>query len=421
MKLFERKERSRAPQADPDPAPLSAIRCDWRVLVGKDRRPMGVRLALSDAGDEGTPASGTPMSELLDAVLAALTAEADGEAVLPQGLIVLALSDLQVDASMSSWRAPRNVLLELGQHDLLDERRLRQIFEIQKQGVRIALRLDEPVAPPPDRLPFFQTVVVGSLAGLPPAIDPRNVAMWTLQSATHEQVRGAFGAGMQAVCGWPTVPEPGQQPAGLTPAQSAVFELMRLVQADAEVRHLEGVFKAEPLLAYLLLTLANSPAFRRPTPVSSIGQAIALLGYRRLTRWLVLLLAIAGKNAHSAPLIFTAVARGHFLENIAAAAGRNRAERDEAFVLGMFSLLEAITGQPLQDLLHGTHLAASLGAALLERAGPYAPLLELAQSREAGADPRSEPVPAWPVDAGEINRALLRALAAADSLQYLIR
>jgi len=122
-----------------------------------------------------------------------------------------------------------------------------------------------------------------------------------------------------------------------------VFELIRLVQADAEVRALERVFKGEPLLAYLLLTLANSAAFRRPTPVSSLGHAISLLGYQRLIKWLVLLLAIAGKNQGTAPLIHVAVVRGQLLENLCAAAGRPRLQRDEGFIVGTFSLLDAIT------------------------------------------------------------------------------
>jgi len=156
-----------------------------------------------------------------------------------------------------------------------------------------------------------------------------------------------------------------REPRGLSPAQAAVFELIRLVQSDADVRDLERVFKAEPLLAYLLLTLANSAAYRRPTPVASLGHAISLLGYQRLIKWLVLLLAIAGKDKSTTPLVYVAVARGYLIENLCAAAGRTRAERDEGFVVGAFSLLDAITGQSLNELLQDIRLPEAVVDALL--------------------------------------------------------
>src|SRR5882762_5967323 len=383
MRLFEFTDVSPTRDRDPDPTALEAISPGWRVLVGRDRRPIGIRLTLDC---DGANAAAPPLSELLDGVLAGLTSESDGRSTFPHGLIVLSPRNLDVDAAMSSWRAPRNVLLEFGQDDLDDEDRLRRMFEIEKQGVRIALRLDQPSAPPPERLSYFQYLVAPSRHSLPPGIDPRNVSILTLADSTHQDIDAGFASGVHATAGWPLLALPRAEPLGLSPAQTAVFELIRLVQADAEVRALERVFKGEPLLAYLLLTLANSAAFRRPTPVSSLGHAISLLGYQRLIKWLVLLLAIAGKDKSTTPLVYVAVARGYLIENLCAAAGRTRAERDEGFVVGAFSLLDAITGQSLNELLQDIRLPEAVVDALLSATGPFAPLLEIARGFEA-ADP----------------------------------
>ena len=419
VRLFEFTDRGRARDADPDPAALTGIQASWRALVGRDRRPIGVRLALQRTGPD---AALPEMSALLDGVLDGLTFESDGQPQFPHGLIVLAPQDLDADAAMSGWRAPRNVLLELGQRELEDEQLLRRMFEIQKQGARIALRLDEPVAPPSERLPYFQYLVAPSHRQLPAGIDPRTASVLTLDAGSYQDVEAGFAAGVYATAGWPMSALPQAEPRGLTPAQTAVFELIRLVQSDADLRDLERVFKGEPLLAYLLLTLANSAAFRRPTPVSSIGHAISLLGYQRLTKWLVLLLAIAGKDRGSAPLVFAAVVRAHLLENLYGAAGRTRVERDDAFVIGMFSLLDAITGQSMHDLLQGIHLGEPITASLLGGVGPCAPLLEIARAFEA-ADPLALTLARTELglDPAHANRALLRALAAADSLQSLIQ
>ena len=417
VRLFEVTDRSETQDADPDPAALAGVSPGWRVLVGRDRRPIGVRLTLNRTG-----AAAPVMSELLDSVLAGCTSEADGRPVFPQGLIVLSPRNLEADPAMSSWRAPRNVLLEFGQGDLDDERWLRRMFEIQKQGVRIALRLDQPLAPPSERLPYFQYLVASSRGAVAPTVDPANVSILTLDDSTHQQIDADFAAGVHATAGWPLEAIRRPEPRGLTPAQTAVFELIRLVQANADVRMLEQVFRGEPLLAYLLLTLANSAALRRSAPVSSLSHAISVLGYQRLIKWLVLLLAIAGKEPGIAPLVYVAVVRGHLMENLLTAARRSRAERDDAFIVGTFSLLDAITGQPLSDLLRDMRLSAPITDALLASSGPLAPLISIARGFEA-ADPlnlvriRAE----LSVDSADANRALLQALATADSLQSLIQ
>jgi hypothetical protein len=413
--LFEFTDRNLSRQAGPEPAALASVHLGWQLLVGRDRRPIGVRLSLERLG---RPLPLPSLSALLDGVLAALVLSHEGEEQFPHGLVVLSPRGIDADGAMSSWSAPRNVLLEVGQADLDDEQRLRQMFDIQRQGVRLALRLDRPDMPAADRLTGFPYVLSPLL---PPPVDPKAFSVLTLDVDSHDRAQRAFAAGAHASVGWPLAGIKEREPRGLAPAQTAVFELIRLVQADADVRDLERVFKAEPLLAYLLLTLANSAAFRRPTPVSSLGHAISLLGYQRLIKWLVLLLAISGKDKGVAPLVFVAVVRGCLMENLAAAAGRPRAGQDDAFVVGAFSLLDAITGQTLPDLLQDVHLPEPVAEALMAGTGPNGPLLEAVRRFEV-ADPLALSLAQahLQLHPGQANRAMLQALATADSLQSLI-
>jgi EAL and modified HD-GYP domain-containing signal transduction protein len=223
------------------------------------------------------------------------------------------------------------------------------------------------------------------------------------------------------VVGWP-LGEVAQGASGtLQPVQRAVLELIRLVQSDAENRELERAFKAEPVLSYMLLTLANSPAFIRSTPIASISQAIQLLGYQRLVKWLVLLMVVASKETKALPQIYMAVARGFLMENLAGAAGVKGRQRDECFIVGTFSLLDKITGRTTPQLFHDVPLPAPVRAALVERTGPFAPYLELALALEAG-DTHAVQVNAGllQVSQGAVNQALLHALAATDALQSVV-
>lgn len=393
------------PGSVPEPVSLASIAPNWSVLVSRERlRPIGVRLTFSRArrGD-AIP----PLSAVLDSLLAGFVAE--GASAFPHGLILIAPMDLGVDGSLAGWSAPRNVLLEVGQAEVEDDDQLRLLFEIQRQGVRLALRLEREPAPSAERLKLFQYVIVGD-ANLAPASIPWLALAPPDVAAAHV----AFDRGAQAVVGWPLPVVTGSSPQGLQPMQRGVLELIRLVQADADIVEVEQALKAEPVLAYMLLTLANSPAFMPGRSIASLHQAIVLLGYARLTKWLVLLLVIASKNSSAAPLVYNAVVRGFTVEYLEAAAGQPRTRQDEGFIIGAFSLLDAITGQSLPELLSAFVLPPQLDEALLRGEGPHASFLAQAIAFERGGAANRAPVKA------NVNAALLQALASTDALLAMV-
>lgn len=398
-------------EAGPDPVDLGAVTPGWQPLVARDLRPVGFRIALRTAA-AGVAA---PLASVLDGVLGGFTASA--AAGFPHGLVVLAPLDLPLDASLAAWSAPRNVLLEVGQHEIADPERLKLLIEVQRRGVRLVLRLAD-AAIARERLPLFQYVAAdaATLGSV-----PRETALFVLHPQSRSAVASAFANGAHAVAGWPLGEAAVDACGQLQPVQKAVLELIRLVQSDADGKALERAFRAEPVLSYMLLTLANSPAFVRGTPIASIGQAIALLGYQRLIKWLVLLMVVASKQSKALALIYTAVARGFLMENVAAAAGAKGNARDECFVVGAFSLLDKITGRALTDLFGDVPLPAAVGAALVKDNGPYAPYLRLALALETlDADAFDAIGAELNVTRATVNQALLQALAATDALQSVV-
>jgi len=396
----------------PEPIDLGVVTPGWQPVVARDLRPVGFRLELRA---DLNPAP-LPLADLLDGVLGGFVAE--GATSFPHGLMVLAPVDLPLDDSLLVWSAPRNVLLEIDQQELEDAQRLQRLLEVQRRGVRLVLRVTDRERIAHERLPLFQYVSADArLQG--PA--PRETALLALHPDSSACVTHAFKAGAHAVVGWP-VGEVVQGASGnLQPEQKAVLELIRLVQSDAENRDLERAFKREPVLAYMLLTLANSPAFIRSTPIASIAHAIQLLGYQRLVKWLVLLMVVASKESKALPQIYTAVARGFVMENLAAMAGIKGRQRDECFIVGAFSLLDKITGRAAAQLFREVPLPAAATAALVERKGPLAPYLDLALRLESGeADAVHTSAAALQLSQAAVNRALLQALAATDALQSVV-
>jgi EAL and modified HD-GYP domain-containing signal transduction protein len=237
---------------------------------------------------------------------------------------------------------------------------------------------------------------------------------------TLVDLEGSFQRGAVAVLGWPiddaVKPKGGQR----QPEFTAIVELMRRIDNEESIERLEDVLKLDPTLAFKLLRYINSAAFGLRVEVASFRHALMLLGHQRLKRWLALLLASASKERDMKPVMFSALRRGLLMEQLARASGGAGDEqmRNEAFICGVFSLLDRMMAQPFDELLKSVPVPDSVHQALIGGAGPYHPFLEVVRAveNESVFDIR-ESAERLLMGEGEINRAVLQALATASQLQ----
>jgi EAL and modified HD-GYP domain-containing signal transduction protein len=147
----------------------------------------------------------------------------------------------------------------------------------------------------------------------------------------------------------------------------------------------EAAFSADISLSYKLLRVVNSAARGGPA-IESIRHAVELSGRTELSKWLALLLvsSIAARGTANRELLHLAVQRGRMCELLATSIGRDR-DTSALFLVGLFSLLDAISGMPMADLLESITLPPPLREALVGRTGPYAGALTLAEAYERGA------------------------------------
>jgi len=230
----------------------------------------------------------------------------------------------------------------------------------------------------------------------------------------------AFKRGAVGVLGWPIddVVQPGSGQG--QPDLATILELMRRIDKEQPIERLEDTLKLDPTLAFKLLRYINSPAFGLRVEVGSFRHALMLLGYQRLKRWLALLLASASKDRDMKPVMFAALRRGLLMEELARASGgaNNEEMRNEAFICGVFSLLDRMMKQPFAALLKAVPVPDSVRQALVDGVGPYQPLLEVVRAveNESLFDVR-DCAERLLLGVGEINRAVLRALAQAAQIQ----
>jgi EAL and modified HD-GYP domain-containing signal transduction protein len=228
----------------------------------------------------------------------------------------------------------------------------------------------------------------------------------------------ALRKGAWAVVGWPL----GEAPASDGPRREVpagvhvVMDLIQRVDREEPAAKLEAVLRGDPSLAFRLMRLINSPAFGLSVEVSSFQHAILMLGYQRLKRWLALLLASAVDSPEHKPLMYLAVRRGLLLEDLMRQQG-DEAGGSEAFICGVFSLLDRMLGQPFDRLLHNLPVPESVAQSLTNADGPFRAALDLARAVESESPLHiQDAMGAMLLAPGEVNRSILRALQAARQM-----
>jgi EAL and modified HD-GYP domain-containing signal transduction protein len=257
----------------------------------------------------------------------------------------------------------------------------------------------------------FTGADVASQARAYAALKQSSVRMVGRPVTTWEDFDASAALGIDAFVGkLHLTPRPGPDVKGLNPAQTTILQLMQMVQANADVPKIESVLKRDAALSYKLLRYINSAGFGAGREIQSLKQAIGLLGYQPLYRWLTLLLATASTSGYSPVLLETAVVRGRLAELLGLAA-LGRADAENIFVAGMFSLLDRLLGIPMQEVLETIPLSAEIVAALLERGGRFGPYLALAEACELNSNLVSSLAASLQLSPEDVNKAHLSALA----------
>ncbi|MBL8511808.1 MAG: HDOD domain-containing protein [Betaproteobacteria bacterium] len=246
-------------------------------------------------------------------------------------------------------------------------------------------------------------------------------------AADFAAVDAAFAAGIRWVAGWPLVNHalvmkyaaaaPDNKTSNtanntrLKANKASVMRLLQLANADADIEKLEAILKQDATLAFRLLRYINSAALGLPVQVNSFQHAVMILGYKRMIRWLSLLL-MDGSSAepNHTPIMRICLRRGFFMERLAPLFGEGMSG-DELFITGLFSLLDVVFGQPFSALMDQLHLPETIADSLIDNGEPYGPILQLAKAIEVGdSDTARMQAELLGLDQGEVNLALLNAI-----------
>jgi len=177
-----------------------------------------------------------------------------------------------------------------------------------------------------------------------------------------------------------------EQPSGeIGQSRLVLIEMINHLRKEADLADIAEIAKRDPGVVVKVIAMANSPMLGLSQSVTSVDQAIMVLGREQLYRWLSIGLFRAGSTSpRDEVLLEMALGRGRFLE-VLGQDKHSKLERDELFLLGLLSLLDCLLGIPMSAVVERVHLSPALKEVLLNNSGPLGRYLLLAIAVEKGS------------------------------------
>jgi EAL and modified HD-GYP domain-containing signal transduction protein len=137
--------------------------------------------------------------------------------------------------------------------------------------------------------------------------------------------------------------------------------LAQLQQGSTDLRRLERTIAGDAALCFRVLRLANSALQHHPGTITTIGEALLMIGEDALRRLITVAVTGAMADPRSSAIVSMVLTRARFCELLAAAIGQDPAE---LYLLGMISLLDALLQTPIARILKAIPISSEMKLAL---------------------------------------------------------
>jgi c-di-GMP-related signal transduction protein len=252
---------------------------------------------------------------------------------------------------------------------------------------------------------------------------PRGIALLAEKVETHEEFEWARAAGYDYFQGYffarPSVIRAHQLP---TSKLNCLRLLSEMQKSDLNFKELENLIRVDVALTYKLMRYVNSAMFGRHDEIESIKHALVVVGTDKIRHWVALATLSILATDKPGELVTLSIVRARFCELLVKELGRKR--RDEAFLMGMFSLLDALLDCPLPDALKSVSLRPEITQSILGTAtngSPLAKAYRLAMRYEVGDwDAVEKLALEWGQPAGTVETAYIEATGWANGVLHAL-
>ncbi len=171
----------------------------------------------------------------------------------------------------------------------------------------------------------------------------------------------------------------------LSSSQLSRLKLLKeLSNEDFEIPRLIEIIQSDVSLSYRLMRYINATHFSTRVKIESISRALNLLGRKNIQQWLrVTIMADMNSTDSGKELLWLSVTRGRFLQLLAEQQPLAFSPTS-MFMLGLFSLLDALLGQPMEGILKDIPLQQELKHCILFQDDALCPWLTFLELVERG-------------------------------------
>ncbi|HHU22259.1 MAG TPA: HDOD domain-containing protein [Clostridiales bacterium] len=195
------------------------------------------------------------------------------------------------------------------------------------------------------------------------------------------------------------------------------LQLIRSI-ADPEINFadLAEIIKRDVVLSYRLLKIVNSAYYGLNYSVTGILHALTILGLNDIRKWVSLIVLNQTKSSKPSELIRMALIRGIFMESLARNINEYRSA-ESYFLIGLFSLADAIMDVSIETIMKETHLSSEISEPLITQKGEKAELLQIIKHIErAEWDEAMEICNKYNIDGDKVYKLYVEAIINANKL-----
>jgi c-di-GMP phosphodiesterase len=174
--------------------------------------------------------------------------------------------------------------------------------------------------------------------------------------------------------------EGGRKISSVKATRLKLFEIIEKDEPDFDA--LAPAIEADVAISYRLLNFLNTANFSFATKVTSIKQAVVLAGWKPIRNWLrLIILTDLTPSEKTQELSYTSAHRAKLFETAALGSGYEE-ESDRLFIIGLFSLLDAMLDTSMEEITEHLPVDAEVKNTLCGKKTKYTPWIELAQAIE---------------------------------------
>jgi EAL and modified HD-GYP domain-containing signal transduction protein len=223
-----------------------------------------------------------------------------------------------------------------------------------------------------------------SRQAIPSLLAGKNVQAVARNVQTPEQYQEAVAAGYACFHGdfftKPTV-RPNRE---IAANKLTYLQLVREVNSPSlSYEEISALVERDVAMTYKLLRFMNSAWFGLRFEIRSVKHALVLLGPKEIRRWISLVAVRSTGDDKPQELLLRSLTRAKAAEQIGMLTDMGK-ESSELFLMGMFSVIDALTDSPMEEVLDKLPLQEGIKKALTGGTGVYRSVYDAVLAYEKG-------------------------------------